>query len=173
MAVYRDEAAILRARDIGEADRIFGFFGLRRGRFSAVARSVRKLTSRKRGQLLTFSIVKVACAEGRSLDIVVDAENVFSIDPDTLDTESFERIGFAAFTIERFLPEGVREPHLYNLWKQYIAGERSERSTLAFVAEILSAQGMVKPEVYLDIRAGRGWTIRKLRRYVQAVLDSA
>jgi len=67
---YRDEAIVLRTHKLGEADRIITMLGRRRGVIRAVAKGVRKTSSRFGSRLEPFMLVDVQCYEGRSLDTV-------------------------------------------------------------------------------------------------------
>lgn len=70
MPTYRDEAIVLRTHKLGEADRIVTLLGRRRGRIRAVAKGVRKPSSRFGSRLEPFMLVDLQCYEGRSLDTV-------------------------------------------------------------------------------------------------------
>jgi len=67
---YRDEAIVLRTHKLGEADRIVTMLGRRRGLIRAVAKGVRKTSSRFGSRLEPFMLVDLQCYEGRSLDTV-------------------------------------------------------------------------------------------------------
>lgn len=70
MPTYRDEAIVLRTHKLGEADRIVTLLGRRHGRIRAVAKGVRKTSSRFGSRLEPFMLVDLQCYEGRSLDTV-------------------------------------------------------------------------------------------------------
>lgn len=74
--LYRDEALVLRAQKLGEADRIVTLLTRERGRIRAVAKGVRKTTSRFGGRLEPFMMIDVQLHEGRSLDIVTQVETI-------------------------------------------------------------------------------------------------
>ncbi len=78
MSLYRDEAIVLRTQKLGEADRIITVLSRRHGRIRAVAKGVRRTTSRFGARLEPFSHVDLMLAEGRSLHVVTQAE---SLDP--------------------------------------------------------------------------------------------
>jgi len=60
--LYRDDAVVLRVQKLGEADRIVSLLTRRHGRVRAVARGVRKTTSRFGGRLEPFGHVDVQLA---------------------------------------------------------------------------------------------------------------
>ncbi len=70
MPTYRDEAIVLRTHKLGEADRIVTMLGRRRGLIRAVAKGVRKTSSRFGSRLEPFMLIDLQCYEGRSLDTV-------------------------------------------------------------------------------------------------------
>lgn len=76
MKVYRDEAVVLRTHDLGEADRIITLLTRSSGRVRAVAKGVRRTSSRFGARLEPFGVVDVQLHAGRSLDIVTQVETV-------------------------------------------------------------------------------------------------
>ena len=76
VSLYRDEAVVLRTHKLGEADRIISLLTRDRGLVRAVAKGVRKTTSRFGGRLEPFMHVDLQLAEGRTLDIITQAETI-------------------------------------------------------------------------------------------------
>jgi DNA repair protein RecO (recombination protein O) len=72
---YRDEALVLRTHKLGEADRIITLLTRDNGRVRAVAKGVRRTTSRFGARLEPGGHVDVMFARGRTLDIVTQAES--------------------------------------------------------------------------------------------------
>src|SRR5574341_1029352 len=72
--VYRTEAVVLRRHDLGEADRIITLYTRHYGKIRAVAKGVRKPASRKAGHLELFMQVDILLAQGRSLDVISQAQ---------------------------------------------------------------------------------------------------
>ena len=70
MPTYRDEAVVLRTQKLGEADRIITMLTRRLGKVRAVAKGVRKTSSRFGARLEPAMVIDVQCYEGRSLDNV-------------------------------------------------------------------------------------------------------
>ena len=76
MPLYRDEAVVLRTHKLGEADRIITLLTRQHGRVRAVAKGVRRTTSRWGSRLEPFTHVDLQLAEGRSLDVITQAETL-------------------------------------------------------------------------------------------------
>lgn len=76
MPLYRDEAIVLRTHKLGEADRIITLLTRQHGRVRAVAKGVRRTTSRWGSRLEPFTHVDLQLAEGRTLDVITQAETL-------------------------------------------------------------------------------------------------
>jgi DNA repair protein RecO (recombination protein O) len=74
--LYRDDAVVLRGQKLGESDRIVTLFTRRHGRVRAVARGVRRTTSKFGGRLEPFGHVDVQIAEGRTLHTVAQVQGI-------------------------------------------------------------------------------------------------
>lgn len=72
--LYRDEAIVLRTHKLGEADRIITLLTRDNGRIRAVAKGVRRTTSRWGSRLEPFTHVDLQLAMGRNLDTVTQAD---------------------------------------------------------------------------------------------------
>jgi DNA repair protein RecO (recombination protein O) len=64
--------------DLGEADRIVTLFSRDEGKIRAVAKGVRKTTSRAAGHLEPFTLSDVLLAVGRELDVISQADTLES-----------------------------------------------------------------------------------------------
>lgn len=76
MPTYRDEVVVLRTHKLGEADRIVTMLSRRHGKIRAVAKGVRRTSSRFGSRLEPFMVADVQLYEGRSLDIIQQAESL-------------------------------------------------------------------------------------------------
>lgn len=76
MPTYRDEAVVLRTHKLGEADRIVTLLSRGHGKIRAVAKGVRKTGSKFGSRLEPFMVADLQLYEGRSLDIVTQAESL-------------------------------------------------------------------------------------------------
>lgn len=83
MSSYKTEGVILKRLNYGEADRILTIYTKHYGKIRAIAKGVRKITSRKGGNLELFNHCVLFLAEGRNLDIITEAQV----------TNSFSRLG--------------------------------------------------------------------------------
>lgn len=72
--VYRTDAFILKRMDLGEAHRVLTLYTREHGKLRAVAKGVRRTTSRSAGHLELFTLADVLLARGRDLDVVSQAD---------------------------------------------------------------------------------------------------
>jgi len=172
--IFRDEVTVLKSRNLGEYDKILILFGKRTGKFSVVAKGIRKIASKKRGHLQTFSLCKVACAEGRNLDVIIDAEESFSLDGKEISADEFERIGLAGRVMDRFLPEGVPDLKVYDMWQTFIKGTHGLLETKNFIVGVLDVLGFVSVShrKAWDEVAGDRITIKILKKWVDSILNN-
>lgn len=112
---YRTEAIVLRRHDLGEADRILTLYARGYGKVRAVAKGVRKPASRKAGHLELFMQVDVLLVQGRSLDVVSQAE---TLEPFLPLRDDLEHTIYAAHFVElldAFTEESDENDALYRL----------------------------------------------------------
>jgi DNA repair protein RecO (recombination protein O) len=111
---YRDEVVVLRTHKLGEADRIVTMLSRRHGKIRAVAKGVRRTSSRFGARLEPFMVADVQLYQGRSLDIVQQAESLGSYGADIAGhydrytsahamVEAADRLGDTEATAQQYL----------------------------------------------------------------------
>lgn len=112
MPLYREEAVILRTHKLGEVDRILTMLTRSRGQVRAVAKGVRKPTSRYGAKLEPFMVVDLQLFEGRTLDTVSQAESIASYGGQIIaDYVSYTAASAIVETAERLTRETSNETH--------------------------------------------------------------
>ena len=71
---YKTRGIVLRARKLGEADKIYTLFTQERGKLDAVGKGVRRARSRLAGKLEFMSEAALTMHRGRNLDIITSAD---------------------------------------------------------------------------------------------------
>jgi DNA repair protein RecO (recombination protein O) len=113
--VYRTEAVVLRRHDLGEADRILTLYARGYGKIRAVAKGVRKPASRKAGHVELFMRVDLLLSEGRTLDVITQAQ---TLDPFISLRDNLEHTVYASHFVElldAFTEEADENDRLYHL----------------------------------------------------------
>ena len=102
----RDEAVVLRVQKLGESDRIVTMLTRRNGRVRAVAKGVRRTTSRFGARLEPFGHIDVQWIEGRTLHVVSQVEGVDLYGKSFVaDYPRYTAASAIAETAERLTPE--------------------------------------------------------------------
>jgi DNA repair protein RecO (recombination protein O) len=114
--VYSTEAVVLRRVDYGEADRILTLFTPQAGKIHAIAKGVRRTTSRLAGHLEPFARTQLLLAKGRDLDIVTQAEARERLDHLRDDHWHATGAWYAGELVDRFLEDADPHPRLYHLF---------------------------------------------------------
>jgi DNA repair protein RecO (recombination protein O) len=103
--LYRTDAVVLRRQDIGEADRLLTLYTPSMGKLRAIAKGIRKPTSRKAGHLELFLHSTLLVAKGQTLDIVTQAETVSAFRALREDLERATYAHYVAELIDQFTSE--------------------------------------------------------------------
>lgn len=106
---------MLRARPLGEADRVYTLLTAARGKLDAVAKGVRRPRSAIGGRLQPLAEVRISLHKGRSLDVITEARTIRShwsglVRPDALAT-----VSLLAETLDLFLEPELPVPEIYAL----------------------------------------------------------
>src|SRR4051812_10703004 len=115
MALYRDEAVVIRTYKLGEADRIVVLFTKGRGKVRAVAKGVRKTNSRFGARLEPTSHVALQLYEGRELDTITQAESIESFRGLRDDLERITRSASILEAVEQMTQEREPNTKLYTM----------------------------------------------------------
>ena len=73
---YKTEGIILKRTNYGEADKILTIYTKHHGKIKALAKGIRKLTSRKAGSLEVFNQAVVFLVKGKNFNLVTEAQAV-------------------------------------------------------------------------------------------------
>jgi DNA repair protein RecO (recombination protein O) len=142
--LYRDSGVVLRTIKLGEADRIVTVFTQGHGKVRAVAKGVRKTTSKFGARLEPASHVALQCYRGRELDVVTQVE--------TIESNRALREGYGLLTHAVPMLEAVdqvaqeREPNaaIYRMLTgalRTLSTRRTRAVTPAFFWKLLSIEG--------------------------------
>lgn len=155
--LQRTEAIVLSRRDYGEADRILTLYTRSEGKVGAIAKGVRRIASRKAGHLELFTHAELLMAQGRSLDVVTQAE---TREPFRALRDDLVRMAYAchvAELLDRAVDEGEASPPTFDLLRDTLAGlcEASDPSLVvrAFDLRLLGLLGY-RPQLFACVRCG-------------------
>jgi DNA repair protein RecO (recombination protein O) len=107
----RDIVTVIKSVNYSEADKVLTVFGKERGKFVLFAKGIRKINSKNRGNMQTFSTSKISFYEGKGMPLLTESELVDSLDLDNLHVTNVKRV---LFMLNKFLQEGESYPELFN-----------------------------------------------------------
>ena len=140
---------ILKAYDVGEADRFLILLTKERGRLSARAKAVRKLTSKLGGSLLPYNHVTIGLHEGKAGFIVTSAQKLPS--PDLTETKSFLNTQQGIELLISLLHDDKPLPELFDLTLEFLqkCPEPEPEPVLPFTINVLRSLGLLPTDADL------------------------
>ena len=144
MNLYRDEAVVLRTYRLGEADRIIVLLTAGRGKVRAVAKGVRKTTSRFGSRLEPTSHVALQLYEGRSLHTVTQVETIDNFAAVRGDLDRLSRASTLLEVCDQVAQEEEPNVRLLQMLLGALRALEARDSTLlvpAFFLKLLAAEG--------------------------------
>ncbi len=154
---YKTRAIVLRARNLGEADRIYTLFGESGGKFDAVAKGVRRTKSHFSGRLEFASEVALSLHRGRNLDVITSAEIFRARWPSIVDPAGFATAHVLAELIDAFCEPDLALPEVYALLRGALRALEDSIDPAALVPRfqlrLLGALGFA-PEAASCVRCG-------------------
>lgn len=146
MPGFKVEGIILRRRDFGEADRILTVFSLQRGKISVVAKGVRRITSRRAGNVELLNRVSLYLHQGKGMPILTEAESLETYPKLkanlTLSTHAFHIIELICKMTAENQENRILYQHLLEVLNRLSANPR-QILIRAFEVKILSNLGFV------------------------------
>jgi DNA repair protein RecO (recombination protein O) len=157
VALYRDQGVVLRTWKLGEADRIVVVASRGRGKIRAVAKGVRRTSSRFGSRLEPGSHVAAQFYEGRELDIVTQVESLDHFKEIREDLHRVARAQVLLEAVDQVLQQGEPNPRIYQTLLgalRSLAADDPALLVAGFLLKLLALEG-VRPEVETCVDCGR------------------
>ncbi|MXZ02764.1 MAG: DNA repair protein RecO [Chloroflexi bacterium] len=155
---FNAEGIVVRARDLGEADRIVILLTPNRGLISCVARGARRTTSRTGGHVDLLRHITAHISEGRSdLHVISQVETVNAYLPLRNDLDRLTLASHFAEISERFSLQNAANPHLFALLRDSLTyAESTPKPTLSLLrlwheTTLLTTTGL-QPQLHRCVR---------------------
>jgi len=97
MRTFSSEGIILKRVDFGEADRLITIFTKNKGKITSLAKGIRRIESRRSGNVELLNKAKLFFAESRSLPILTEAESLETY-PNL--KKDLKKVGMAYYLVE-------------------------------------------------------------------------
>lgn len=142
---FTTEGIILKRINYKEADKIVTVYTTDLGKITALAKGVRKLSSKKRSDLELFNKTKLHITEGYAFHLVTQTEIIDSFPNIKDDTEKANITFFIAEIFEKMTPEEDENKTLYNFLSKTLEIINREQVTItlinAFMIKLLRLNG--------------------------------
>ncbi len=154
--LYRDEGVVLRTYKLGEADRIVVLATAEHGKVRAVAKGVRKTSSKFGGRLEPLSHVALQLYPGRNLDIVTQAESIDSFRAIRDDLDRYVAAMGVLEVIDQMSMEGEVDRRRFSMLVGVLRTLATDDNPIvvpAFFLKVLAHEGF-QPEVDQCVSCG-------------------
>lgn len=161
MSSYKSDGIVIRQVNVGEADQILTLYTRDYGKIDVIAKGVRKMNSRKLGNLELLAYSDLLLANGQSLDLVLEASVVLSYGDIRNDLTKTAYAYMVAEAFNRLVPLGLAQQRLFKLLKSYLTLlDQTEKPyqwfhlTQAVLYQLLQALGFL-PELLKCVHCDR------------------
>lgn len=137
----KDRVTVIKSVNYSEADKILTVFGKYNGKFSIMAKGIRKITSKNRGNMQTLSTSEISYYEGKGLPILTESQLISSPDIDShINIENIERL---LYVLNKFLVEGEQNKEIFKLLQAVLQEDLSIDRINKFRLKVLKVLGFL------------------------------
>lgn len=140
MALLKDEIIVLKGINYSEADKIITVFSKNRGKYSLIAKGVRKIESKNRPSIQTLSHSSITYYEGTNLSVLVEASLIYIPE---VDKEKMNNVAKVLRLINKLAPEEVEDVELFNALQRIVKQDYDLRSVNKFRIWVLEHLGFL------------------------------
>ncbi len=164
MPAVTTEGLVLKRKDFGEADRVLTVLTPRFGKISVIAKGVRKITSRRAGNIELLNIVKLHLFKSKNYNLgEAEAKETFPKIKEnlTLSTTAFHIIEL----VNRLIPQDQKTPQVYELTVSVLRIlEKNPRQIFirAFEVKLLTLLGFWSINAAVDLNEDQKNILEKL-----------
>ncbi len=163
----KTEGIILKRINYGEADRILTIYTKHYGKIKALAKGVRKITSRRGGNVELFNQATLFFHKGKNLDLLTEAQVTNAFKSWRKDLKKVATAYYFAELVDKLTPEEQPNQAVFNLLSRYLEkiGTASlPELTRSFEEALLKELGFGVPK---ELRDKPG----SLRDYIETITE--
>ncbi len=117
---YKTEGIILKRINYSEADRILTIYTKHYGKIRALAKGVRRITSRRGGNVELFNQAVLFLNKGRNLDILSEAQVVHSFKSWRRDLKKVALAYYFCELVDKLTPDGQANQRVFQLLSHFL-----------------------------------------------------
>jgi len=111
MPIFKDEVVVIKSINYSEADKILTVIGRDYGKFPLLAKGIRKIDSKNRGNMQTLSVSGISFYRNKGMGVLTESKNILSPDYSGSNIHGIERV---LFLLNNFIEEGGECGDLYD-----------------------------------------------------------
>ena len=164
---YKTEGIILKRINYGEADRILTIYTKHYGKIRALAKGVRRITSRRGGNVELFNQAVLFLNKGKNLDLLTEAQVVNSFKSWRRDLKKVTVAYYFCELVDKLTPEEQPNQAVFQLLSNYldkISTASLPELTRSFEETLLRELGFGVPE---ELRRSSN----SLRDYIESITE--
>lgn len=147
---YKDAGIILKRRNSGEADRVVTIFTKRFGKVVAIAKGVRKITSRRAGSLEPATQAVIFFARGKTFDIITQTQLISSFSQARKNLSRLTQVHQILEVVDLLTRENQEHTHVYeillNTLKALDTDGNKRKLIVEKIRDIIRSLGFGEPE---------------------------
>lgn len=145
---FNDECIVIKHRKFKDADSLITIFSRNHGKFTALAKGVRRLQSKKRGSLQPAMYAKVQCFQGRgSLRLIIQAQLIRSLAPQTQSLVSLTKTSQILEMLDALIPEEEGTSDIFdaatNILQEIALNTADRQKIISFTQHLLYSLGFI------------------------------
>ncbi len=140
MRTYRDTVFVLKSLDYSETDKILTVFGLEGGKFSLIAKGIRKISSKNRGNMQTLSLSAISYYKGQGMPVLMETQNIAYIDFLNEDMEDLQRV---LLVLNKLLAEGEPNEKIFKALESIVRKGIDTENVNKFRVLFLNQEGFL------------------------------
>lgn len=137
MQFVADEGFVIKRKNYGEADRLLTIFTKENGKITAIAKGVRRITSRRGALLEPFNLIKFNTVQSYSMKVLTEVELKSSFEDIKKDLNGYKKILIACELIDTLCAEEVRLVKIYHDLLDFACDSGRYASLLDFKTDLL------------------------------------
>jgi len=110
MSIFKDKVVILRSVNFGEADKILTVFGEKHGKISLIAKGIRKIASKNRGNMQTLSVSNISFFRNSGMGVLTETQ---LITPSDYPLKCFKNIERVLFLLYKLIDEDEKDELIF------------------------------------------------------------
>jgi DNA repair protein RecO (recombination protein O) len=167
MKTFKDQGITFKQFNINEADTIYSILTKYHGRVDAIAKGIRKPTSRKAGNIDLITLSNFHFAKGKNLDIITEATLIENHDKLKRKLKSTLILFYICELLDSFIQKGESQRKTYDLLIELLNALKLSKNNFpltSFELKLMSEHGY-EPNLYSCLKCNDGFN-REVKRYL-------